>query len=146
MYKYKNNKNTNGPQLLRLQGLLKFCFGDSPQRMFYYSLDMLITIVINYHRRQRIVWQKGQTQKIHNVLLPFAFDLWFRRIRLEIIYRFFFVFRKQSKSMSVTSELLQCCHRGSVDRYGGRRIQETSGRASGLCLWPAQFYRPSLAR
>lgn len=107
MYKYKNNKNTNGPQLLRLLGLLKFCFGDSPQRMFYNSLDMLITIVINYHRRQRIVWQKGQTQKIHNVLLPFAFDLWFRRIRLEIIYRFFLF---SGNSLKVCQSHQSCCN------------------------------------
>lgn len=44
------------------------------------------------------------------------------------------VCRRQSESVSVEEELLQRRHRGSVDRHGGQRIQETPGRAGGLRL------------
>jgi len=46
---------------------------------------------------------------------------------------FFRLFRK-SESVSIAAELLQRCHRGSADRYGGQRIQETPGRPGGFRL------------
>lgn len=44
------------------------------------------------------------------------------------------VYRRQYESVSVEEELLQRRHRGSVDRNGGQRIQETPGHSGRLRL------------